>query len=169
MLYNRRLPAVEYELQLVEGFSRAPGLDPRTLDPADETWLHYRSRVLPRIHREFRASMDEEARTQSRGERFQISVVVMSSEAENLRLGIDLKAWIGEGPVDMLIPYTAVPNLDSSADAWADPRSIAFFVNLARNTQTLIAPNMLPRQVSPGHLRRPASGLYRAGVLDLFF
>ncbi|MDE2901480.1 MAG: family 10 glycosylhydrolase [Chloroflexota bacterium] len=169
MLYNRRLPVVEYELQLVDGFSRAHGVDPRTLDRADEAWLRFRSNVLTQFHRELRAAMDEEARTQGRGERLQISAVVMSSEAENLRLGIDLKAWVDEGLVDTLIPYTSVPNLDSSADAWADPRSIAFFVNLARNTQTLIAPNMLPRQVSPEHLRRRASGLYRAGVQNLFF
>ena len=169
MLYNRRLPLVEYEPQLVEGFRSAHGVDPRTLDPHDQTWLRYRSGVLTQFHRELRAAMDEETRRQSRSRRLQISAVVMSSEAENLNFGVDLKPWVDEGLVDTLIPYSSAPNLNSSVDAWADPRAIDYFVNLARGSNTIIAPNMMPRQVSAEHLRRRASGLYRAGVQQLFF
>ena len=113
--------------------------------------------------------MDEETRRQSRNRRLQISAVVMSSEAENRNFGVDLKAWVDEGLVDTLIPYSSAPNLNSSVDAWADPRAIDYFVNLARGSNAIIAPNMMPRQVSPEHLRRRASGLYRAGVQQLFF
>ena len=169
VLYNRRLPLVEYEPQLVEGFRIEHGVDPQTLDPLDPTWLRYRTRVLTQFHRELRAAMNEQTRRQGRSRRIQISAVVMSSEAENLSFGIDLKSWVDEELVDTLIPYTSAPNLDSSADAWADPGSVAYFVDVARDSNTLIAPNMLPRQVAPEHLRRRASGLYRAGVGHLFF
>ena len=169
MLYNRRLPLVEYEPQLVEGFRMAHGVDPRTLDPDDPRWLRFRSRVLTQFHRELRAAMDEEARRQGRTRRFQISAVVMSSKAENLHHGVDLKAWVEEGLVDTLIPYTSATNLNSSVDAWADSRTIDYFVHLARGANTIIAPNMMPRQVPPEHLRRRASNLYRAGVEHLFF
>ena len=169
ILYNRRLPLVEYEPRLIEGFRSAHGVDPRTLDPMDPTWLRFRSGVLTQFHRELRAAMDEESRRQGRSRRIQISAVVMSSEAENLKVGVDLKSWVNEGLVDTLIPYTSVPSLDSSADAWADPDCVAYFVDVARDSNTLIAPNMLPRQVSPERLRRRAAGLYRAGVQHLFF
>ena len=62
MLYNRRLPLVEYEPQLVEVFRADHGVDPRSLDPLDPTWLSYRSGVLTQFHRELRAAMDEETR-----------------------------------------------------------------------------------------------------------
>ena len=169
MLYNRRLPLVEYEPQLVEGFRTEHGVDPRTLDSLDPAWLRYRSGVLTQFHRELRAAMDEETRRQGRSRRLQISAVVASSEAENLKFGVDPRAWVAEGLVDTLIPYSSAPNFNSSVDAWADPRAIDYFLNIARGSNTVVAPNMMPRQVSPEHLRQRASGLYRAGVQHLFF
>ncbi len=169
MLYNRRLPLVEYEPQLVEGFRTAHGVDPRTLDPHDPSWLRYRSGVLTQFHRELRTAMNQESRRQGRTRRFQISAVVMSNEDENLYHGVDLKPWVEEDLVDTIIPFTSAMNLNSSVDAWANPRDVAYFVDVARNTNTVIAPNMMPRQVPPEQLRRRASGLYRAGVQHLFF
>ena len=169
MLYNRRLPLVEYEPQLVERFRSAHGVDPRALDPHDPTWLRYRSGVLTQFHRELRAAMDEETRRQGRTRRLQISAVIAGSEAENLNFGVEAGAWVNEGLVDTLIPYLSATNFNSSVDAWVDPRTIDYFVNLARGSNTIIAPNMMPRQVPPEHLRRRASGLYRAGVQHLFF
>ena len=169
MLYNRRLPLVEYEPQLVEGFRTAHGVDPRTLDSHDPAWLRYRTGVLTQFHRELRAAMDEETRRQGRSRRLEISAVVASSEAENLEFGVDPRAWVDEGLVDTLIPYSSARNFNSSVDAWADPRAVDYFINVARGSNTIVAPNMMPRQVSPEHLRRRAAGLYRAGVQHLFF
>ena len=56
-LFNRRLPLVEYEPPLVEGFMREFGADPRELDERDPTWLAYRSRVLTQFMRELRQAM----------------------------------------------------------------------------------------------------------------
>ena len=95
--------------------------------------------------------------------------MVAGSEAENLNFGVEPGVWVNEGLVDTLIPYSSATNFNSSVDAWADPRTIDYFVNLARGSRTIIAPNMMPRQVPPEHLRRRASGLYRAGVQHLFF
>ncbi|MCY3896578.1 MAG: family 10 glycosylhydrolase [Chloroflexi bacterium] len=169
MLYNRRLPLVEYEPQLIEGFRTTHGVDPRTLDSLDPAWLHYRAGVLTQFHRELRIAMDEETQRQGRSRRLEISAVVASSEAENLKFGVDPRAWVDEGLVDTLIPYTSAPNFNSSVDAWTNPQAIDFFLNIARGSNTIVAPNMMPRQVSPEHLRRRASGLYRAGVQHLFF
>ncbi len=169
MLYNRRLPLVEYEPQLVEGFRADHGVDPRSLEPLDSTWLRYRSGVLTQFHRELRTAMDKETQRQGRSRRLQISAVVTSSEAENLKFGVDSKAWIDEGLVDTLIPYSSAPNFNSSVDAWADPRAIDHFLSVTRGRNAIVAPNMMPRQVPPELLRRRASGLYRAGVRHLFF
>ncbi len=169
MLYNRRLPLVEYEPQLVEKFRSAHGVDPRTLDSHDPTWLRYRCGVLTQFHRELRTAMDAETRCQGRGRRLQISAVIAGSEAENLNVGVDPGALVSEGLVDTLIPYSSATNFNSSVDAWADPRAIDYYVNLGRGSNTIVAPNMMPRQVSPEQLRRRASGLYRAGVRHLFF
>ena len=102
--------------------------------------------------------MDEETRRQGRSRRFQISAVIAGSEAENLNFGVEPGAWVNEGLVDTLIPYSSATNFNSSVDAWVDPRTIDYFVNLARGSNTIIAPNMMPRQVPPEHLRPPRIG-----------
>jgi len=94
--------------------------------------------------------------------------VVLSSEAENLYRAIDLRTWVAEGLVDTVIPYSSAPNLDSAAEAWGDPASIEFFVNLVSGTDCVLAPNLMPRYVPPAELRRLARQLYDAGVTHVF-
>ena len=58
--------------------------------------------------------MDQEAHAQGRRVRIEISAIVGGTEGENLINGMDLAAWVDEGLVDTLIPYTSGPNYDSS-------------------------------------------------------
>ncbi len=169
LLYNRRPPLVEYESPLVEGFMSDHGVDPRQLDPHDPQWLAYRARALTRFHRELRTAMDELARERRRARRIQISAVVLSDHAENLYHGLDLQAWVREGLVDTLIPYSSAPNLDSNVAAWTDPRAAKYFVDLVKDTPVVLAPNVMPRHLTPEGFRRRAAGLFGAGVDHLFF
>ena len=121
LLYNRRPPLVEYEPLLVEGFQAEYGKDPRKLDDADPRWLAYRARTLTQLHREVRQALDDEAERQGR-RRFELSAVVLRDHEENMLYAMDLKAWIDEGLVDTIIPYTSAVFLDSTADSWDDPR-----------------------------------------------
>ena len=73
-----------------------------------------------------------------------------------------------EGLIDTLIPYTSAPDLNSAADAWDDPKSIEFFVDLVHGTNCVLAPNLMPRNVAAADLRRRASALYDAGVEHFF-
>ena len=66
LLYNRRMPLVEYEPPIVEGFKGQFGDDPRQLDAHDPHWLSYRAHVLTDFMREVRAAMDKEGRAQGR-------------------------------------------------------------------------------------------------------
>ena len=169
LLYCRRPPLLEYEPALVEGFQQEFGRDPHELDPHDPDWLAYRARTLTQFMREVRAAMDEVGRTQRRPKRIQVSAVVMSTEAENLNNAMDLKAWVDEGLVDTLIPYTSAPNLDSMAVSWADPESLEYFVKLVEGTEVILAPNVMPRHQSPEEFRRRAATIYGAGASHLFF
>ena len=99
----------------------------------------------------------------------EVTAIVMSSEAENLYYGMDLKAWIGEGLVDTIIPYTSGPGLNSAADSWLNPTDAEFFLNVTRGSRTKLALNLMPRLLSPDEYRRRAHALYQAGVEQLFF
>ncbi|MCY3912622.1 MAG: family 10 glycosylhydrolase [Chloroflexi bacterium] len=167
LLYNRRLPLVEYEPPVVAAFQDEYGLDPHALPADDDRWLRFRARELTQFVREVRQAMDEMGAVH--GKRLGVSAVVMSSEQENLQNAIDLGAWVEEGIVDTLIPYTSVPGGDSHAVSWEDPADLAYFVELVRGTDCVLAPGMMPRHRPPEDVRRQAAGIYGAGADHLFF
>ena len=169
LLYCRRPPLVEYEPPLVDGFKERFGRDPRSLDPLDPQWLHFRAEVLTQFMREVRQALDETATEQRRSQPFHVSAVVLSGEAENLENAIDLRQWVAQGLVDTIIPYTSEPDLDSMTPAWTDPASLQFFVDLVRGTPVTLAPNVMPRHMPPGDLRRRAADIYDAGAEHMFF
>ena len=167
LLYNRRPPLVEYEQPVVDGFMREYGKDPRQLDDADPVWLRYRARVLTEFMREVRELVDGAAAAQ--GREIAVSAVVLDTEASNLYNALDLKAWIDEGLVDTLIPYTSEPNLNSTVTGWADASDAEYFVSLTRGTKCGLALNLMPRDLTAEQYRTLAASLYEAGVENLFF
>ena len=167
LLYNRRPPLVDYEPPLVEAFTKKYGQDPRRLDDDDPRWMSYRARVLTQFMREVREAMDSVAEEKGRG-RIEVTAVVLS-EQENLLNAIDLEAWINEGLVDTIVPYTSQPNLESSAESWADAGAVEYFVSLTNGTTCKLAVNLMPRDMSAEAYRRRAGALYDAGVENLFF
>ena len=169
LLYNRRMPLVEYEPLVVEEFKQEFGDNPRELDAHDPRWLSYRAGVLTTFMREVRDAMDQETHTQGRAKRIKVSAVVGGTEQENLVNGMDLAVWVGEALVDTLIPYTSGANYDSNTMAWTDPKQLEFFVELVRGTSCILAPNLMPRHMTPDAFRRRAVTVYSAGVEHMFF
>jgi hypothetical protein len=163
LLYNRRPPLLECERPLVEGFMAEYGEDPRQIDKEDARWLSYRARTLTQFMREVLQVMDAAGREQGRGKGLEVSAVVMGSLEENLFHAIDLKAWVDEGVIDTIIPYSSFRDLESMEEAWTDLVDIAPFVSITRGTACKLAPNIMPRQLSPEDIRRRASALYEAG------
>ena len=169
LLYNRRPPLVEYEPPLVEGFKAEYGLDPHQVDEMDPRWLTYRARILTQFMREVREAMDAASEEQGRGRRIEVSAIVMSTEEENLYRGMDLRAWVDEGLVDTLIPYTSAPNLNSFVESWTDVRDLDFFIALTKDTPCKLAPNLMPRNMSAEDYMRRAASLHDAGIENFFF
>jgi hypothetical protein len=169
MLYIRRPPLVGYEPPLVEGFRQATGLDARELPEDDPPWLRYRCHVLNGFMRELRTEMDAVAREQGRSRSIEITAMVSARQEENLRHGMDVAAWVAEGTVDTLIPYTTAPALDSAAESWPDPSDASEWIELVRGTATRVSFSILPRWMTPEAYRKVARALYEQGAESLFF
>lgn len=168
LLFNRRLPILGYDDPLVESFQAKYHQDPRQLPANDPRWLAHAAAVLTEFMREMRRRMQAAAMRQGR-KPIGITAVVMSSIEENLSYGLDLAAWVKEGLIDTLIPYSSVKGINSRIHSWEDPATIAEFVQLTRGTPCKLAPNLMPRGLTPEQYKRRADGLYRAGVEHLFF
>lgn len=107
--------------------------------------------------------MDALAQEQGR-RRIAVSAIVMASEKENLQMGMDLPAWIEQGLVDTIIPYTSAPALDSTQHSWIDAQDGAWFIAITRDTACEAAFNLMPRHMSAETYRRRAAGLYGIGA-----
>ena len=169
LLYNRRPPLVEYEPPLVEAFKAEHGEDPFVLDEMEPRWLSYRARVLTQFMREVREAMDAASEERGGGNRIEVSAIVNGTEEENVYRGMDLRAWVSEGLVDTLIPYTSAPNYNSFVESWPDARDLDFFIELTKGTPCKLAPNLMPRQMSGEDYMRKAARLYEAGIENFFF
>lgn len=169
LLYNRRMPLLEFEAPLVDSFVAQYGIDPRKLAENDPQWTAHRANVLTDFMRELRAAAEDETRRQRRAKPIAITVVVLSSVAENLQQAIDLETWVREELIDTLVPYSSVAGLASDRASWLDPREAEPFVRLTRGTKCHLSLNLMPRQIAPEEYRRRAHALYEAGVQSLFF
>ena len=166
LLYNRRPPLLAYEAPLIEGFQKEYGQDPRKLDPLDERWLAFRATFLTQFMREVRELLNQIALEQDRPI-LEISAVVCRP-GENLLHGMDLKAWIREGLVDTLIPYSSSVRLNSFVPAWEDPADVTHFVSMVQGSSCQLAINLMPRDLSPEQYRQLAHTLYQRGVERFF-
>lgn len=169
LLFNRRMPLLEYEAPLVESFRAAHGVDPRTLPGDDSRWRAHGAAVLTDFMRDVRRLLHDEAQRQQRKKPIAITAVVLSSREEHQHYGLDLETWVAEGLVDTLVPYSSVPGLDSAEASWVDPRTADYFVQLTKGTPCGLALNLMPRQIAPEDYRRRAHALYERGVENLFF
>ena len=168
VLYNRRPPLVAYEEPLVRGFESRYGQDPRKLDERDPRWLSYRSGALTQFMRELRREMDAASRETGRSKRLAVSAVVFRPE-ENLLHGMDVPAWIDQGLVDTIIPYSSSIRLNSYKPSWENPQDVDYFVSLVRGTKCHLALNLMPRGLTTEEYHRKAHRLYESGVENFFF
>ncbi len=168
LLFNRSLPILGYEEPLASGFKEAYGADPRSLDEKDPRWMSYRASVLTGFMRELRGRLRDEERRLGR-KPIAVTAVVMSSRDENYGYGLDLDAWVTEGLIDTLLPFSSVPGIDSYTPAWVDPSSAAYFIRLTKGTPCRLALDILPRAMPPEDYMRRVYALYAAGVENLCF
>jgi len=167
VLYNRRMPILGYEAPLADGFRAKHGIDPRTLPESDPRWLAHSAEVLTGFMRDLRQLMREEEKRQSRRP-IGITTLVLGSREENYGYGMDLEAWVKEGLIDTLVPYTSVAGGSSLPRSWEDTRAAEYFINLTKGTPCLLSLNLMPRNVPPEEYKRRAHALYQAGAESLF-
>ena len=94
---------------------------------------------------------------------------MLGTQADNDYFGLDVATWAREGLIDTLIPYSPAPlALPVAEDTWTSGGQIQPFVEAVRGTRCLMAPNLMPRDLSAEDYRRMASMLYAAGAEHLF-
>lgn len=91
------------------------------------------------------------------------------TEEDNRRVGLDVPTWVREGLVQTLVPYSSTPRGFSWGASWQTEAEIAPWRDLTAGSGTLLAPNVMPRDMDDAGHRRQALRLARAGVPALSF
>ena len=94
---------------------------------------------------------------------------VFGREQDNRAVGLDVATWVREGLVETLVPYSSAPRGFSWGESWTGPADIEPWQDLISGTGTLLAPNVMPRDMSDADHRRQALRLARSGVRALSF
>ncbi len=164
VLFNRGWPWVLYEDITVREFQEKVGRDPRTIALDDPEWLAHRASYVTQFLREIRAAADGVGRTQ--GRRIGTAYHVLDNPGNCLFYGLDIRTWIEENLVDILIP-TSLHFTDAHSSK--DGQVIRPFVDLARGTDCKVYPDYFPRRALPESFIPMAIVEYEAGANGLCF
>lgn len=121
LTFIRGLPLVLYEPVMVDGFEQMHGIDPRTLGEFDERWLAYQAGIITPFMRALKARLKPGMR---------LSATIPGTRFDNMRWGLDVETWVGEGIVDDLYPMgQRFSPVDSHVDA-PDALDLEYFLRL---------------------------------------
>ncbi|NUQ64900.1 MAG: hypothetical protein HUU20_20750 [Pirellulales bacterium] len=98
--FNRGYPVALYEPPATELFVKQHGVDPRSLPESDPRIGASWSDIVTTFMRELRAMLDAEGQRRGDGTRLALSVMILGTQQDDLRFGVDLKRLVGEGLVD---------------------------------------------------------------------
>jgi len=99
---NRDPGMLLFEPAAIEGFEEKYGVDPRTLDDLDNRLLDWRAEIITSYMHKVRQALDKVSKERG-SKRIKGVQVVLGSEAANRRWSYDVKRWVKEGLIDVLV------------------------------------------------------------------
>lgn len=99
--FNRGYPVALYEAPAIKLFQQKySGDDPRSLPEADPRITQWRSDIVETFMRELRAMLDEEQKARNDGKRLSLSIMILGTEHDDLRFGVDIRRLVEAKLVD---------------------------------------------------------------------
>lgn len=162
VLYVRGAPFTVFEKPFADLFRARHGIDPKTVEDNDPRLLALRAEVMTGFMRELRTMLDEEGR--ARGRKLQLSAMVLANEADNVHYGLDLRQWVREGLVDLVLPYLG------AGGGTAKEYDLGFFKEVCGKAGVPVKPTFIGWSTPdvPGIVRK-AADYYARGADGLTF
>ncbi len=136
VLYNRGMPLVLWEEPFCRLFQERYGADAREVPEDDPRLYELRGEIMTGFMRDVRSLLDETAAAQG-GARLALSAMVLETEEDNRKFGLDVERWVREGLVDSLGVYRG------SAHASGKPIDMEFFRRVTEGTDVTAHPCMV--------------------------
>lgn len=163
VLYNRGMPIVLWEDAFCDLFRQRYGEDAGEVDEDDQRILDMRAEILTGFMREIRALLDETQEARG-GEPLELSAMVLETEADNRRFGLDVEGWVKEGLIDAIGVYRG------SSHASGKPIDMEYFTRMTEGTDVPVYPCMVAWALPPAdEMLEKAVGYYDAGADGVLF
>ena len=136
VLYNRGMPLILWEEPFCRLFRERYGDDAREVAEDDPRLYELRGEIMTGFMRDLRALLDE-AGARRGGRRLQLSAMVLETEEDNRRFGLDVERWVKEGLIESLGVYRG------ASHASGKPIDMGFFTRITEGTEVTVHPCMI--------------------------
>ncbi len=146
LVFNRAFPLTLYEEPFRDLFEQTHSADPRTVPESDPRISRLRTDLVLTFFQDLRAAMDEEQKRRANGKRLEISAMLLPTESDNLRFGVDVRRLVAEGLLDQVFVYRPFPFEYEFGAFGATSRDVdlKFFLDVCR-------PKGIPVRVAPAN------------------
>jgi hypothetical protein len=163
VLYNRGMPVILWEEAFCDLFRERYGEDAKTVPEDDPRLYALRGEILTGFMREIRALLDEHAQATG-GNRLDLSAMVLHTEEDNRKFGLDVERWVKEGLIDSIGVYRGASHTS------AKPTEMSFFGRVTEGTNVTVHPCMVAWDLpSTEQMLRDAVGFYDEGADGVLF
>ena len=164
VLYNRGMPLILWEDAFCEQFQERHGEDAKAVEEDDPRILELRADLMTGWMADIRGLLDEAQRTWGREEPLKLSAMVLETEADNLKFGLDVERWVTEGLIDQIGIYKG------SHRTSGDPIDMEYFARIADGTDVTIHPCMVAWALpKPEEMMRQGLDYYDRGADGMLF
>lgn len=136
LIFIRSLPLMLYETPLLEGFEKCYGRNPLTLKKDDPSFLEYRAGIITDFIRKIRNKMDQAGKRK----KLELSVIVPANADVNKYFGLDLKTWIDEELVDIILPDFSLQTTEHNENPVN--LDIGYYSDLVKGTNCRLLPRL---------------------------
>ena len=137
VLYNRGMPVILWEDAFCEMFRERYDADAKNVPEDDVRLYELRAEILTAFMREIRQLLDETQQTKKLGRRLKLSAMVLETEADNRKFGLDVERWVSDGLIDVIGVYKG------SCHASGKPIDMAYFKRITDGTNVPVHPCLI--------------------------
>jgi len=137
VLYNRGVPLILWEDAFCKMFKERYGEDAKQVPEDDQRIYELRGEIMTGFMRQIRELLDETQKAQGHRRRLELSAMVLETEEDNRKFGLDVERWVKEGLVDAIGVYKG------AAHSSGKPIDVEYFKRITQGTDVRVYPCMV--------------------------
>jgi hypothetical protein len=137
VLYSRGMPLILWENAFCKQFREKYGEDAKQVAEDDPRILALRAEIMTTWMREIRQLLDETQKANGLTKRLKLSAMLLETEADNRKFGLDAERWVRDGLLDQIGIYRG------SSHTSGNPIDMAYYKRITAETNVPVCPGLV--------------------------